>query len=232
MPTPRKNTEPISIPVLPLRGIVAFPGMMLPLFVGREKSVAALQLATEAKENSQLIFLVAQRDENIEEPETKDLYSFGVLAEVMQMLKMPDGNVRAVIECRGRALSREYSESENTMWAQVEAVKEKRIASSGKNGNAAEALLRRLKTDFETAVNLSKRIPPEVLQSAQSTEKLGDLADLVVSYLEIPVEDRQRALEILSPLERAQLCVELLARELQVLELDKEIDLQVREGMN
>jgi ATP-dependent Lon protease len=232
MSTPRKKTEPISIPVLPLRGIVAFPGMMLPLFVGREKSVAALQLATEAKDNAQLIFLVAQRDENIEEPETKDLYSFGVLAEVMQMLKMPDGNVRAVIECRGRALSREYSETENVMMAQVENVKEKRVSSSGKNGNSAEALLRRLKTDFETAVNLSKRIPPEVLQSAQSAEKLGDLADLVVSYLEIPVEDRQRALEILSPLERAQLCVELLARELQVLELDKEIDLQVREGMN
>jgi ATP-dependent Lon protease len=232
MSTPRKKTEPISIPVLPLRGIVAFPGMMLPLFVGREKSVAALQQATEAKDNAQLIFLVAQRDENIEEPETKDLYSFGVLAEVMQMLKMPDGNVRAVIECRGRARALEYSESENTLWAKVEAVKEKRVSSSGKNASAAEALLRRLKTDFETAVNLSKRIPPEVLQSAQSAEKLGDLADLVVSYLEIPVEDRQRALEILSPLERAQLCVELLARELQVLELDKEIDLQVREGMN
>jgi ATP-dependent Lon protease len=232
MPTPRKKSEPISIPVLPLRGIVAFPGMMLPLFVGREKSVAALQLATEAKENAQLIFLVAQRDENIEEPETKDLYSFGVVAEVMQMLKMPDGNVRAVIECRGRARALEYSESENTLLAKVESVKEKRVAASGKNGSAAEALLRRLKSDFETAVNLSKRIPPEVLQSAQSAEKLGDLADLVVSYLEIPVEDRQRALEILSPLERAQLGVELLARELQVLELDKEIDLQVREGMN
>jgi len=233
MATQRKKTnQPIQIPVLPLRGIVAFPGMMLPLFVGREKSVAALQNATEAEGNARMIFLVAQRDENIEEPNEGDLYTFGVLGEVMQMLKMPDGNVRAVIECRGRAQVREYSEAENTLFAQVENVKEKRVSNSGKNADIGEALLRRLKTDFETAVNLSKRIPPEVLQSAQSAEKLGELADLVVSYLEIPVEDRQRALEVISHLERAQMCVEMLARELQVLELDKEIDLQVREGMN
>ena len=186
MPNSKKTNQPIQIPVLPLRGIVAFPGMMLPLFVGREKSVSALQIATEAKDNARLIFLVAQRDENIEEPTETDLYSFGVLGEVMQMLKMPDGNVRAVIECRGRARATEYSEDENTLLAKVESVKEKRLATSGKNSNTAEALLRRLKTDFETAVNLSKRIPPEVLQSAQGTDKLGELADLVVSYLEIP----------------------------------------------
>src|SRR5687768_1212261 len=121
MATQRKKTnQPIQIPVLPLRGIVAFPGMMLPLFVGREKSVAALQHATEAEGNARMIFLVAQRDENIEEPSEGDLYTFGVLGEVMQMLKMPDGNVRAVIECRGRAQVREYSEAENTLFARVE----------------------------------------------------------------------------------------------------------------
>jgi ATP-dependent Lon protease len=217
--------------VLPLRGIVPFPGMMLPLFVGRDKSVAALQAASENKENARTVLLVAQRDENVEEPVPDDLYRFGIIGEVMQILKMPDGNVRAVIEARGRCEVREYSSLEAPfLTATIAPVKSKR--APGKNDNAAEALLRRLKTDFEQAVNLSKRIPPEVLQSAQAVDSAGELADLVVSYLETPVEDRQKGLEILAPLERAQFATELLARELQILELDKELDLQVREGMN
>lgn len=232
MPKATKSSQQIQIPVLPLRGIVAFPGMMLPLFVGREKSVNALQIATESRENAQMIFLVAQRDENIEDPTVDDLYEFGVIGEVMQILKMPDGNVRAVIECRGRAQATQFIEEETTLVAKVKNVREKRVTASDKNAKTTEALSRRLKADFEQAVNLSKRIPPEVLQSAQGLETLSELADLVISYLEISVEDRQGALEVLSPLERAQLGVELLARELEVLELDKEIDLQVREGMN
>lgn len=226
-----KPPESLVIPVLPLRGIVPFPGMMLPLFVGREKSVAALQAANENKENARTILLVAQRDENVEDPSPEDLFHFGILGEVMQMLKMPDGNVRAVIEARGRCAVKEYSALEAPfVAAQVDPVKEKRAPSKG--DNSAEALLRRLKTDFETAVNLSKKIPPEVLQSAQSIDKLGVLADLVVSYLEASVEERQKGLEIVAPVERAQFATELLARELQILELDKELDLQVREGMN
>jgi ATP-dependent Lon protease len=226
-----KKSEPIVIPVLPLRGIVPFPGMMLPLFVGREKSVAALQAASENKENTRTILLVAQRDENVEEPEPKDLYEFGIMGEVMQMLKMPDGNVRAVIEARGRCAVKEYSPLEAPfLAAAVEAVKEKRAPS--KSDTNAEALQRRLKTDFETAVNLSKKIPPEVLQSAQSVDKLAPLSDLIISYLDSSVEERQKGLEMTSPLERANFAIELLGRELQILELDKELDMQVREGMN
>jgi ATP-dependent Lon protease len=107
--TPKKTSEPLVVPVLPLRGIVPFPGMMLPLFVGRDKSVAALQAASENKENARTVLLVAQRDENVEEPVPDDLYRFGIIGEVMQILKMPDGNVRAVIEARGRCEVREYS---------------------------------------------------------------------------------------------------------------------------
>lgn len=243
MPTPpEKKTPPkkraakkkvlIEIPVLPLRGIVAFPGMMLPLFVGRDKSVAALQAATESRDNAQMVFLVAQLDETEEEPTPEGLHTFGVVGEIMQMLRMPDGNVRAVIECRGRARVTKYQEGEEILTAHIESVKDKRFSMTGKNGSTAQALLRRLKTDFEQAVTLSKRIPPEVLQTVQNTEKLSELVDLVVSYLEVPVAERQKALENLSPLERAQIGVEMLTRELEVLELDKEIDLQVREGMN
>lgn len=243
MPTPPEKKTPakkravkkkplIEIPVLPLRGIVAFPGMMLPLFVGRDKSVAALQAATESRENAQMVFLVAQQDESVEEPSTEELYTFGVVGEIMQLLRMPDGNVRAVIECRSRARALAYQESDEGITARIETVKDKRFSMTGKNSGTAQALLRRLKTDFEQAVELSKRIPPEVLQTVQNTEKLGELVDLVVSYLEIPVADRQQVLENLSPLERAQTGVEMLTRELEVLELDKEIDLQVREGMN
>jgi ATP-dependent Lon protease len=234
MPTKQKTPKTNSrflVPVLPLRGIVPFPGMMLPLFVGREKSVAALQVASENPENTRSILLVAQRDENVEDPEADDLFEFGIIGEVMQMLKMPDGNVRAVIEARSRCAVEDYCAPDAPfLEAVVSLVKSKRAPS--KYDNTAEALLRRLKTDFEQAVNLSKRIPPEVLQGAQSLDRLDELSDLVISYLETPVAERQKGLEILAPLERAQFAVELLGRELQILELDKELDLQVREGMN
>jgi len=223
---PRKaKKKVVTVPVLPMRGMVAFPSMVLPLFVGREKSIAALHAAGEG---DRTLLLAAQRDESIEEPGTDDLYTFGTLAEVMQLLKMPDGNVRVVVEGRERVRVLEYTDDGTVFRAEIEPVPEEIIAET----NETEALTRRLRNDFEQIVSLSRKIPPELMQSAQTTEGLGALADLIVSYLEVSVEDRQKALEMTSPIERANFLTEMMSRELQILEIDKEIDSQVREGMN
>ncbi len=215
----------LTLPVVPLRGLVAFPSMVLPLFIGRDKSIAALQ---EAQDSGRPILLVAQRDEETEEPAKSDLYEFGVLADVMQLLKMPDGNVRAVLEGKQRARVLLYTQDEPFFVAEVEPLETGKASRSAQN----TAHLRRLKSDFEQAVNLSKSIPPEASQNAQSQDDLGEIADLIVSFLEIPITDRQRILEILPAAERGEAVAELLTSELQVLEIDRELDSQVREGMN
>ncbi len=214
----------LTLPVVPTRGMVAFPFMVLPLFVGREKSIKALEAAHEGDKN---ILLVSQRDENIEEPVAGDLFTFGTLCEIVQMMKMPDGNVRVVVEGRSRARVIEYSNEDPHFLAQAEIVVEETFEPSPES----EALTRRLRQDFETAVGLSRTIPPEAAQGAQTHDTPGALADLVVSYLEVSVEERQTALETLSPIERARHVTGLLTHELQVLELDKELDSQVREGV-
>lgn len=214
-----------QLPVVPMRGMVAFPSMVLPLFIGREKSVAALEAASQA---DKMLLLVAQRSEAVEEPEASDLYDFGILAEVMQMLKMPDGNVRVVVEGRQRVRINSYSKADPFFTADVTLTEEETTA----NTTTVQALMRRLKAQFEQAVNLSKTLPPEAIQNAQSLDKPGPLSDLVASYLEVSVEQRQQILETLPPVERAKGVVELLNQELQVLEIDRELDSQVREGVN
>jgi len=224
--TPRKgSTQSQTVPVVPLRGMVAFPSMVLPLFIGRDKSIAALEAASDG---DKMLLLVAQRDESVEEPEAEDLFNYGIIAEAVQLLKMPDGNVRVVVEGRQRVKIDNYGQADPFLSASVQVVREKAAPATAE----AEALLRRLKASFEQVVNLSKRIPPEALQNAQQTDKLGPLTDLVVSFLEVPVEDRQKALETSLPIERAKLVADLLTRELQILEIDQEIDSQVRDGMN
>ncbi|MDQ3815935.1 MAG: endopeptidase La, partial [Armatimonadota bacterium] len=225
--TPNGHTDdqPLIVPVVPMRGMVAFPAMVLPLFIGRDKSVAALQAANDA---DKMLLLVSQRDEAVDEPEADDLYRFGTLAEVVQMLKMPDGNVRVVVEGRQRVTVCEYLQDQPYFIASVAIVDDEPTPKTAQ----VEALSRRLKANFEQAVNLSRSIPPEVLQNAQTQDKLGPLADLVVSYLEVSIEERQKVLEVLNPLERAKLVDSLLSHELQILEIDKELDSSVREGMN
>ncbi len=218
------ETSHLTIPVVPTRGMVAFPFMVLPLFVGREKSIKALEAAFAGDKT---ILLVSQRDEDLEEPVASDLFTFGTLCEIVQMMKMPDNNVRVVVEGRSRARVIEYSSDDPFFIAQAETVAEETVEPSPES----EALTRRLKADFETAVGLSRTIPPEAAQGAQSHDTPGALADLVVSYLEVSVQERQNALENLSPIERARHVTSLLSHELQVLELDKELDSQVREGV-
>ncbi|HVF09731.1 MAG TPA: LON peptidase substrate-binding domain-containing protein, partial [Abditibacteriaceae bacterium] len=176
--TPGKRSNPSQmVPVVPLRGMVAFPSMVLPLFIGRDKSIAALQAASDG---NKMLLLVAQRDESVEEPEADDLFNYGTIAEAVQLLKMPDGNVRVVVEGRQRVKIDNYAQADPFLSASVHVLREQSPPATAE----AEALLRRLKASFEQVVNLSKRIPPEALQNAQQLDKLGPLTDLVVSFLE------------------------------------------------
>lgn len=214
------------MPVVPLRGMVAFPAMVLPLFIGRPKSIEAVQAAANG---DKLLFLTAQRDEDVEEPGGDDVYPVGIVAEIAQWLRLPDGNLRVVVEGRGRARAVRFDESDAYFSAEVVPLQEE---SADADDPQTEALLRHLRDNFENAVNLSKKIPPEAMQNAGETAELGALADLIVSYLEIEVTERQALLEEASEVERAQEVASLLTREIAVLELDREIEAQVKEGIN
>ena len=223
---PRKRAakpKNAALPVIPLRGMVAFPAMVLPLFIGRERSIAAIEAAAQ---NDKLIFLVAQRDEENEDPTSHDLYEIGIVAEIMQWVKLPDGNLRVVVEGRARALANVYQSAE-FIAAEVEPVEETEAPDTPQT----EALVRRMRDEFERALNLSKRIPPEAMGNIGEADNLGAIADLVVSYLETSTEDRQNILEQSDVSARAQMAIELLHRELQVLEIDREIEAQVKEGV-
>ena len=211
-------------PIVPLRGMVAFPSMVLPLFIGRPRSAEAIEAAANG---DKLLFLVAQRDEDVEDPEAEDLYRVGIVAEIMQWMKLPDGNLRVVVEGKGRARALELYNGE-FLSAQVEPFEQE----DAPDAPETQALMRRLRDDFESAVNLSKRIPPEAMQNVGDADDLGALSDLVVSYLETEVEDRQMILEEANVVTRAHKVVELLHRELQVLEIDREIEAQVKEGVS
>ncbi len=223
----KKTAEKTPLmPVVPLRGMVAFPQMVLPLFIGRPKSIEAVQAAANGEK---LLFLTAQRDEEVEEPGGDDVYEVGIIAEIAQWLKLPDGNLRVVVEGRARARALRFDHSDSFFSAEIVPFEEE---SADKEDPQTEALLRHLRDNFESAVNLSRKIPPEAMQNASETTELGALADLVVSYLEIEVPERQTLLEEPSEMARAQQVASLLTREISVLELDREIEAQVKEGIS
>ncbi|RYX82974.1 endopeptidase La [bacterium] len=219
-----ENDAQLLAPVVPLRGMVAFPAMVLPLFIGR---AATIEAVTASEGEGKLVFLVAQRDEETEEPTSEDLYEVGVVGEIMQSLKLPDGNLRVVVEGRGRARALGYSQNESHLLAQVIPFEESEVPDAPET----EALLRHLRDEFENAVNLSKKIPPEAMAGAGEQETVGALADLVASFLELSVEERQAVLEEANPIERARAVLGLLSRELHIMELDREIEAQVKEGI-
>jgi ATP-dependent Lon protease len=220
------QAETFHLPVIPLRGIVPFPGMMLPLLVGRPSTLAALE---EAQQHDRMVLMVAQRDEETEDPTPEDLYDYGVLAEVVQYIKLPDGNVRVMADCSRRCQVKGYSSTSPGYIKSTFIVIEEEESHLDES---SEALTRYLKNHFEQVVSLSQKIPPEVMHNIGEENYPGPLADYIASYLDIKTEERQKILETLEPLPRAMEVAELLTRELQLLEVDKELDAEVREGMN
>jgi ATP-dependent Lon protease len=212
-----------SYPVLPLRDIVVFPHMIVPLFVGREKSVRALE---EVMADDKQILLASQIDPGEDEPEESGIYKTGVLANVLQLLKLPDGTVKVLVEGQGRVRIVEYLENDNFFEARAESLTEI-------PGDAAtlEALERTVTTEFERYAKVKKNIPEEALSAVSETTETAKLADLVAGHLGIEVDQKQDLLETLSVSERLEKVYGLMQGEMSVLQVEKKIKTRVKSQM-
>ncbi|MBN1141081.1 MAG: endopeptidase La [Deltaproteobacteria bacterium] len=207
-------------PLLPLRDVIIFPYMAIPLFVGRPRSIRALE---EAVAKDKMIFLAAQRDSRVDDPELEDLYPFGTLGQIMQMLKLPDGTFKILLEGKSRARIAEFIRGEDCLFADIVAYPE--VASGGAE---VEALMRSVGAAFENYVRLSKKIPPEVVASLQSTADPSRFADTVISHLSVKVSDKQEILQHLNVIERLDKLLLLLERETEILQIEKKIRNRVK----
>ncbi|MCA0043620.1 endopeptidase La [Celeribacter litoreus] len=212
-----------SYPVLPLRDIVVFPHMVVPLFVGREKSVKALE---EVMSQDKQILLSAQIDPSVDDPEEDGIYRVGVLANVLQLLKLPDGTVKVLVEGEKRVRLTQFIENENHFEAEVEPLEE----TVGDEA-AVEALLRSVREEFEHYAKVKKNVPEEALVAVSESREPAKLADLVSGHLGVEVEQKQQLLETLSIAERLEAVYGLMQGELSVLQVEKKIKTRVKSQM-
>jgi ATP-dependent Lon protease len=214
---------PETLPLLPIRDIVVFPYMVLPLFVSREKSIKSLE---EALSKDRLIFLVAQKKLSEEDPSPKDLYRVGTVAVVMKMLKLPDGKVKILVQGLSKASIKETLQTTPYLLVRVENIKDPFITEITLE---TEALMRNVREQLERIVSYGKLLSPDLMFVLESVDDPGRLADLVASNLELTVEKAQEILEILDPVERLKALNELLEKEVQVLTMQAKIQSQAKE---
>lgn len=211
------------LPLLPLRDVVVYPHLVIPLFVGRTKSVKALEIASESNKQ---ILLVAQRSPNNDEPGADDLYEVGTIATVLQMLKLPDGTVKVLVEGIRRARVAEFIETEECFAARAEEISDQEDADS-----ESQALMRTVFTQFDQYVKLNKKIPPEILTSLATIDSAGRLADTITAHLTLKLEEKQRILEMFSVIERLEYLLNLLEAEIDILQVEKRIRGRVKRQM-
>ncbi len=216
-----------TFPAIPLPGLVIFPHVITPLLIGRQRSLKALE---EALSGGQLVFLVTQRNPLTPEPGEEDVFKVGVVAEVMRPTRMPDGNVQVLVEGRLKARLVKFVKEEPFILAQVELIQE---PPDDVDPTDLETLawMRAARQQFEKLIDQSRTIPPEVLPAIANINSPGRLANAIASYLEIKFEEKQQLLEVLDHKERLRMITNILARELQILEIEREIENRVREGV-
>ncbi|MFV0297593.1 MAG: endopeptidase La, partial [Hyphomicrobiaceae bacterium] len=210
-------------PVLPLRDIVVFPHMIVPLFVGREKSINALEEVMRAEKQ---ILLVAQKNASEDDPDTDEIYTVGTLASVLQLLKLPDGTVKVLVEGTERARVTGYTANADYFEAEVE-----RVAEENGDADEAEALARSAVSQFESYVKLNKKISPEVLGTLGQISDQSKLADTIASHLVIKIGEKQEILEIINVSERLERVYTLMESEISVLQVEKKIRKRVQRQM-
>ena len=221
--TPRKGQASERFPVLPLRDIVVFPYMIVPLFVGREKSINALE---EVMRTDKLILLVAQKNASDDEPATNAIYPVGTLASVLQLLKLPDGTVKVLVEGTARAKVSRYTENQNYFEAEVERLPDK-VGSE----EEVEALARSAVGQFDSYVKLNKKISQEVFATVSQIDDYSKLADTIASHLAIKISDKQEILELPTISERLERVFALMESEISVLQVEKKIRSRVKRQM-
>ena len=212
-----------TYPVLPLRDIVVFPHMIVPLFVGRDKSVAALEAAMAAEKE---IFLVAQLDPSQDDPAREDLYEMGVTATVLQLLKLPDGTVRVLVEGKARARLGELTESGDYLSATVEPVEDMQVS-----GPELEALMRSVVGQFENYAKLNKKLPAETVVQLSEIVEAAKLSDSIMANVQVKVADKQALLVEVDPAKRLEMAFALMEGELGVLQVEKKIKSRVKRQM-
>jgi ATP-dependent Lon protease len=212
------------LPLLPLRDVVVYPHLVIPLFVGRAKSVKALEIASE---HGKQILLVAQKSPNKDEPDAADLYDVGTIATVLQMLKLPDGTVKVLVEGVHRAKILEFVETEACFAARAERIE----PAAGDEDNETQALMRTVFTQFDQYVKLNKKIPPEILTSLATIDDAGRLADTITAHLSLKLDEKQKILEMFSVSERLEHLLSLLEAEIDILQVEKRIRGRVKRQM-
>ncbi len=212
-----------EIPVLALRDVVVYPHMVIPLFVGREKSIKCLEVAME---NGKQIFLAAQKDADTDEPETSDIFSVGTVASILQLLKLPDGTVKVLVEGGHRAEVQTYLQSEPYFLAEVVDSPVIQIPEQEE-----EIMVRTAVSQFEGYVKLNKKIPPEVLTSLSGIEDADRLADTMAAHMSLKLPEKQKVLEMTDVSERIEYLMTLMEGEMDVLQVEKKIRGRVKKQM-
>ncbi|MFW2440277.1 MAG: endopeptidase La [Arenicellales bacterium] len=221
MQYPSQLNKPVA--VLPLRDVVVFPNMVIPLFVGREKSIVALDRAMDSGKE---ILLLAQKDAVDDDPVKDDLYTIGTMASILQLLKLPDGTVKVLVEGGDRSRVIEFTETDECFMAVPE-----KIEIDGLSEDESEALMRTVMGSFEQYVKLNNKIPPEVLNSLSGVEEPGRLADTIAAHLSQKLEEKQQILEISSERERLEHILGVMEAEIDLLQVEKRIRGRVKKQM-
>ena len=220
---PEVNIHTDTLPVLPLRDVVVFPHMVLPLFVGRHYSIAALE---EAMDKNIPIFLLAQKTPNQENPKIEDLYEIGTIATVLQMLKLPDGTVKVLVEGKHRAYVKDLQDNGKFFEAVYVEAEEK-----DSDDKTVEGMRRALINQFEELVKLNKKVPSEVLNNIVNIEENGRLADTIAAHLQLKLEQRQDILSLLDIKKRVTFLLEQIEAEIDILQVEKRIRGRVKRQM-
>src|SRR5262245_34961893 len=215
--------NPQRVPLLPLRDIIVFPHMVVPLFVGRQKSIRALE---EAVNSQRPILLAAQRDAKTNEPAADDIHRVGTLGAVVQLLRLPDGTVKVLVEGKKRARILRYVDNEEYFLVEAEEIEEPAARTT-----ELEALIRSINSTFETYVKLNKKIPPEMVASVAAIDDPSRLADTIVAHLGVKLDDKQALLELLDAGERLEKVLGFMRSEIEILEVEKRIRSRVKKQM-
>ena len=222
--------EPLDLPLLPLRDVVVFPHMVIPLFVGRPKSIKALELAMAAERR---IMLVAQKTAAKDEPAVTDMFDVGCVSTILQMLKLPDGTVKVLVEGQQRAKVNRVDDAETHFTANVTPIETQdvKLTAKGEKTPEIEALRRVVMQQFDQYVKLNKKIPPEILSSISSIDDPGRLADTIAAHLPLKLENKQVILDLSDIKARLESLFEQIEREVDILNVDKKIRGRVKRQM-
>ncbi len=221
----RQEERPVEtvLPLIPLRDVIVFPHMVVPLFVGREKSINALEYAMD---NDKSILLASQKKAATDDPSENDIYRVGTVSTILQLLRLPDGTVKVLVEGKKRARITEYLQIKDCFVVKAQELKEEKGVTP-----EIEALMRSIVSSFEAYVKLNKKVPPELIVSVTSIEDPSRLADTIAAHLTIKLADKQRILEIIDVTQRLERILSILESEIEILQIENRIKARVKQQM-